>query len=120
MVRKWSTSSERKSEITCISISSKEDTIVMSFKNNDIATIDMNEILPQTLESVEALKKAKEKDIYFDYVFKGFHNAGITSMDVCLQRPLIATCSRMDNTIRVWNYKNPKCELLRMFSFKNK
>jgi hypothetical protein len=33
----------------------------MSFKNNDIATIDMNEILPQTLESVEALKKAKEK-----------------------------------------------------------
>ena len=80
----------------------------------------MSEILPQTLETVEALQKATDKTIFFDYLFKGFHNAPITGMDVCLQRPLLATCSKYDNTIRIWNYKNPRCELLRMFSFKNK
>ena len=40
------------------------------------------------------LKKASEKSIFFDYLFKGFHNAPITGMDVCLQRPLLATCSK--------------------------
>ena len=42
LVRKWGTSSERQSEVTCIDISSKEDTLIVAFKNNDIATIDMN------------------------------------------------------------------------------
>ena len=41
-------------------------------------------------------------------------------MDVCLQRPLLATCSNEDSTIRIWNYKNFDCKLLRMFYFKVK
>lgn len=39
-------------------------------------------------------------------------------MDVCEQRPLVATCSQQDSTIRIWNYKNFGCKLLRMFYFK--
>lgn len=41
-------------------------------------------------------------------------------MDVCLQRPLLATCSHEDSTIRIWNYKNFGCKLLRMFYFRLK
>lgn len=41
-------------------------------------------------------------------------------MDICEQRPLIATCSQMDSTVRIWNYKNYGCKLLRMFYFKIK
>lgn len=41
-------------------------------------------------------------------------------MDVCLQRPLLATCSHEDSTIRLWNYKSYGCKLLRMFYFRIK
>ena len=36
-------------------------------------------------------------------------------MDTCLHRPLIATLSRRDNCIRLWNYKTPGCELTKIF-----
>lgn len=32
-------------------------------------------------------------------------------MDIAVHRPLIATCSNVDATIRIWNYHNPNCEL---------
>lgn len=41
-------------------------------------------------------------------------------MDICQQRPLFATISKEDSTIRVWNYKAFGCKLLRMFYFKVK
>lgn len=53
-------------------------------------------------------------------MYKGFHSAEITGMDICQQRPLFATVSREDSTIRVWNYKSFGCKLLRMFYFKIK
>lgn len=53
-------------------------------------------------------------------MYKGFHNNPVTGMDVCLQRPLLATCSKEDSTIRLWNYKNYGCKLLRMFYFRIK
>ena len=37
------------------------------------------------------------------------------AMDVCLQRPLIATCCQIDGTIRIWNYITMKCEMLTKF-----
>ena len=66
------------------------------------------------------LQEVNEKDIVFEYLYKGFHNAAITGMDICDQRPLIATCSQNDSTIRVWNYRSFACKLLRMFYFKVK
>ncbi len=51
----------------------------------------------------------------FEYLFNGFHSGAVTSLDVCLQRPLLVTCSKYDSSIRVWNYMNFKCELARKF-----
>lgn len=36
-------------------------------------------------------------------------------MDVCLRKPLIATCGA-DKTVRIWNYISRKCELIKEFS----
>lgn len=41
----------------------------------------------------------------FDFLAQSFHSAPLTGMDVCLRKPLIATCS-LDRTVRVWNYEN--------------
>jgi len=48
--------------------------------------------------------------IKMDHIYGGFHSAPITGLDVCIQRPLIVTCSREDSTIRVWNYMSFKSE----------
>jgi cilia- and flagella-associated protein 57 len=66
----------------------------------------------------DLLNDLTDKEIVFEYLYKGFHNHRITGMDVCEQRPLVATCSQQDSTIRIWNYKNFSCKLLRMFYFK--
>ena len=41
----------------------------------------------------------------FDYLSSSFHQGDITGMDVCIRKPIIATCS-LDKSIRVWNYEN--------------
>lgn len=60
-----------------------------------------------------------EHRVKFNYVFNGSHLGPITSMDICLQRPLIVTCSNYDSTIRIWNYINYRCELIRKFVGEN-
>jgi WD40 repeat protein len=85
--------------------------------NNDIALLYLNEIIPQISDII---KETTEKEINFEYLYKGFHSKAITGMDICQQRPLFATCSNEDSTIRVWNYKSFGCKLLRMFYFKIK
>lgn len=57
-----------------------------------------------------------EKKHKFEFVYTGYHNGPVTSIDVCTQRPLIATCSSHDNSIRIWNYINFKCEVSRKLS----
>lgn len=57
--------------------------------------------------------------VKFEYVYQGFHHGPITGLDICVQRPLVVTCSREDSTIRIWNYVNFKCELGRKFIYEN-
>lgn len=112
--KKWL--AERKSGVCCIDISPNEDAMAVSFKSNDICTYEMGSILPTTSEALELGSSAKlQKEVKFDYLYNGFHFGGITALDVCLQRPLIATCSKTDSTIRIWNYMSFKCELARKF-----
>ncbi len=54
--------------------------------------------------------------VEFLYVFKGFHLGPITSLDVCIHRPLFVTCSQKDSSIRVWNYVNFRCQVARCFA----
>ena len=39
-------------------------------------------------------------------------------MDVCLHRPILATLSKAEKTIKLWNYKKPGCELTKKFDSK--
>ena len=56
-----------------------------------------------------------KRKVTLNYVYDGFHNEAINSMDICKHRPFIVTCSKLDSTIRIWNYMNYKCELARKF-----
>lgn len=54
----------------------------------------------------------------FEFMHGGFHQSPITCMDVCLHRPIIATLSKAEKSIRLWNYKQPSCELVKKFDSK--
>ena len=40
----------------------------------------------------------------------GFHSGKIAAIDIATQRPIIASCSRDDLTVKIWNYLTLKCE----------
>ena len=51
-------------------------------------------------------------------LYDGFHVNSVDCMDVCMHRPLMATMSKRENTVRIWNYKNPSCEMTKRFDSK--
>lgn len=40
----------------------------------------------------------------FELLSQSFHRGVITGMDVCIRKPLIATCG-LDRSVRIWNYE---------------
>lgn len=41
---------------------------------------------------------------HFEVLSHAFHSSSVTGLDVCIRKPLIATCS-LDRSVRVWNYE---------------
>lgn len=62
-------------------------------------------------------KEAREKEqeqvtaIGYKLVGNGFHSGSISEMHTCLQRPVLLTLSKEDESIRVWNYSDNTCNL---------
>lgn len=46
----------------------------------------------------------QNKQETFKHLFHTLHSGRITSLSVCSDKPLFATCST-DNTVRIWNHK---------------
>lgn len=43
-------------------------------------------------------------DIKHTMVGKGCHQGEISTLETCLQRPILLTCSTTDQTVRIWDY----------------
>ena len=95
---------ENEASITglCLEKFGNKELLVSGFNSNEIGYIDLNEVLTNI--------KNPDYKISLNYICDGFHKGPITSMDISLQRPIIITCSKKDNTIRVWNYLTGHCE----------
>ena len=89
---------ERKfqSEVTGISFNTTDSQMVVSFKSNEIAYANIENLF-EKLDN-------KLYEIPFNIVCNGFHSGEITAMEISAQRPIIITASQQDKTIRVWNY----------------
>ncbi|OXB54055.1 hypothetical protein ASZ78_001295 [Callipepla squamata] len=55
-------------------------------------------------EVYEESKEIWEESSYFEYLHFPLHSASITGLDICIRKPIVATCS-LDKSVRVWNYK---------------
>ncbi|EGR33214.1 WD repeat protein [Ichthyophthirius multifiliis] len=92
-----------------------ENTLLLGFKNGYIGTLQLKYIIPDKIKQFLQKKEKSEQIQYINYLYKGFHEGPITQIEVCIQRPLIITCSRQDSSIIIWNYINFKCELSKKF-----
>jgi cilia- and flagella-associated protein 57 len=48
---------------------------------------------------------SKADNAEFEIMNYSFHHAAVTGVDVCIRKPLIATCST-DRSIRIWNFES--------------
>jgi WD40 repeat protein len=65
----------------------------------------------QALKEDEALIES----ISYQLVGEGFHQGEVSSLDVCVQRPVIVTLSKSSGSVKVWNYDTGVCELSKSF-----
>ncbi|NXC40825.1 CFA57 protein, partial [Penelope pileata] len=90
-------------EILCICFSPSEKAMAVSTNKNQLYMF--------TLPSTEFLKEESSR---FEYLHFPLHSATITGLDICIRRPIVATCS-LDRSVRVWNYKTNTLELYKEF-----
>ncbi|GBF89931.1 cilia- and flagella-associated protein [Raphidocelis subcapitata] len=57
----------------------------------------------------------KPEEMNFEPLGPGVHTEGVTGLDTCVRRPLVATCST-DRHVRLWNYIDRTCELDKAFT----
>ncbi|KAK2543324.1 Cfap57 [Columba livia] len=90
-------------DIICICFSPSEKTIVVNTNKNQLYMF--------TILSTDFMK---EKAAYFVYLNYPLHSAPITGLDVCVWKPILATCS-LDRSVRIWNYKMNTLELYKEY-----
>lgn len=90
-------------DIVSLSISAQEETLAAFFSSNQVAMFP--------IANIDILK---EGDDHFQMVGLGYHSQAILGIDVCIRKPLIATCGA-DKSVRVWNYLDKSCEVAKFF-----
>ncbi|OMJ86865.1 hypothetical protein SteCoe_11496 [Stentor coeruleus] len=88
----------KKQSIVSVALTNSEETLAIALKSNDIGTCSLTQAIMYD-------------GIKFNIFCGGFHSGKIQEMDVAIQRPLLATCSDVDHTLRIWNYNTLNCEL---------
>ncbi|XP_032923476.1 cilia- and flagella-associated protein 57 [Catharus ustulatus] len=90
-------------DITCICFSPSEETMVVSTNKNQLYMFTMF-----------STKLVREKTSYFAYMNFPLHSNSITGLDMCIWKPILATCS-LDRSVRIWNYRTNTLELCKEY-----
>mmetsp|Transcript_22834 Transcript_22834/g.63112 ORF Transcript_22834/g.63112 Transcript_22834/m.63112 type:complete len:1547 (+) Transcript_22834:150-4790(+) len=90
-------------KIKHVAISPSEEHLTCSLENGQVYSL---------LLSNSEIMKADEMN--FDVLGTNNHQGPVTGMDMCVRKPLIASCST-DKSVRLWNYNDRTCELVKWF-----
>jgi len=78
-------------KITSMCLNPNEEQIIFGTNNNQLISLKIN------------LEKPSDEAMPYDYLITSFHSKHVSSLDTCIQKQLVATCS-VDRTVRLWNY----------------
>jgi len=88
-------------KVTDMALSPKQDQLIFTTSSNQLLRVPINLASHSPSEGgrpAESLEGTR-----YDYMINAFHSQPIFGMDICLKKPILATCSS-DRTVRVWNY----------------
>jgi len=84
-----------------MTLSSSESLLIFTTANSQLLRTDLN--LDRRCD-----------DSKYDFLLFPFHTSSINSLDICLKKPLVATCGH-DNTLRIWNYSTRTLDICESF-----
>lgn len=58
-----------------------------------------------------------EESLCVRTITSGLHNGAVNDLSICSEAPLIVSCCTADKTVRVQNYLDRQCELVKQFEF---
>ncbi|XP_076813301.1 cilia- and flagella-associated protein 57-like [Clavelina lepadiformis] len=76
-----------------------------------VAATDQSQLFSISMSSADL---GKGEQASFEPLTHSFHSSTITGLDICIRKPLIATCS-LDHSVRIWNYETNSLELYKVF-----
>nr|XP_023959645.1 cilia- and flagella-associated protein 57 isoform X2 [Chrysemys picta bellii] len=74
-------------------------------------------LLFEKTEEKEGYRENREirgEPAHFEYLNFPLHSAAITGLDICIRKPLVATCS-LDRSVRIWNYETNTLDLYKEY-----
>ncbi|OAF69544.1 WD repeat-containing protein [Intoshia linei] len=97
----YDSSSNLRHNINSIGLSPQESLFVCSTDTKQIFTAQFS-----------TTDIAKMEQCHVSYLSEQFHSAMVTGLDMCIRKPMIATCST-DRSIHIWNFETwlRRCEL---------
>eukprot|EP00391_Amoebophrya_sp_Ameob2_P005860 CAMPEP_0178992180 /NCGR_PEP_ID=MMETSP0795-20121207/5960_1 /TAXON_ID=88552 /ORGANISM="Amoebophrya sp., Strain Ameob2" /LENGTH=1181 /DNA_ID=CAMNT_0020684011 /DNA_START=596 /DNA_END=4141 /DNA_ORIENTATION=+ len=90
--------------IRSISISPSDESLVVSTSTAQLYKLSL--VSSALFDSSKSL---------FEPVLTTFHSGAINGMDACLRKSVVITCGS-DKTVRIWNYLERTCELVKLFT----
>ena len=105
-INAWQPDAAKGHNILGMSLNVQDETLAVALSNNNIGTISTKSVWQAD---------GGNNEVKFSLVCRGFHHGRIDGLEVATQRPVLATCSRDDSTIRLWNYMTGQCELAREY-----
>ncbi|CAK9865196.1 unnamed protein product [Sphagnum jensenii] len=91
-------------KVRSMALSPNEDLLVFTLENQQLISLPF-----------QSIDMFKANDVPKDLNIQTFHPDAITGMDMCVRRPIIATCG-VDKSVRIWNYVDKCCELAKFFT----
>jgi hypothetical protein len=101
-IKTWQPVACKNHKILGLALDVSEEYLGVCLSNNNIGMV--------SVKSIGLNEEKASLDVKFDLICKGFHSGAISSIDVAVQRPILVTCSREDQTLRLWNYFTGECE----------
>jgi len=90
-------------KVKSFALSQQEEYLCLTSSNNQIYLLNLSNA-----------DFSKAEDAIFEPLAQPFHSQGITGLDTCIRKPLVATCSK-DKTIRIWNYVDHSVDIIKQF-----
>ncbi len=109
----------------CLSSKTKADQLAIAYHSNFICILKLSDVLEKKY------KEHETQDVEVYYIDEGYHwgraadepesrfHSLVMDMDIAVHRPLIATCSKNDSTLRIWNYVTMKCEMVKYLTLQH-